>query len=118
MEQAVHREQVVYHGERSTSGITVWKEVVSEGGAPIRLELPLRLDLSYHSPTGFEWSYGGSGPAQLALALLGDALQEDEAALRLHQSFKWEVVAILPWQSWSLARSEVQELARGLSSSS
>ena len=25
-----------------------------------------------HSPTGFEWGYGGSGPAQLALALLLD----------------------------------------------
>jgi Family of unknown function (DUF6166) len=27
-----------------------------------------RLDLWNHSPTGFEWGYGGSGPAQLALA--------------------------------------------------
>lgn len=29
-----------------------------------------RLDLFNHSPTGFEWGYGGSGPAQLALAIL------------------------------------------------
>ena len=29
-----------------------------------------RLDLCSHSPSGFEWGYGGSGPAQLALALL------------------------------------------------
>ena len=27
-----------------------------------------RLDLFNHSPTGFEWGYGGSGPAQTALA--------------------------------------------------
>ena len=27
-----------------------------------------RLDLWNHSPTGFEWGYSGSGPAQLALA--------------------------------------------------
>ena len=25
-----------------------------------------------HSPTGFAWGYGGSGPAQLALAILID----------------------------------------------
>jgi Family of unknown function (DUF6166) len=36
--------------------------------------LPLRLDLFNHSPTGFGWGYGGSGPAQLAVALLADAL--------------------------------------------
>lgn len=28
-----------------------------------------RFDLRFHSPDGFEWGYGGSGPAQLALAL-------------------------------------------------
>ena len=36
--------------------------------------LDLRLDLFNHSPTGFEWGYAGSGPAQLALALLADML--------------------------------------------
>jgi hypothetical protein len=39
--------------------------------------LPLRLDLFNHSPTGFSWGYGGSGPAQLAVALLADALGDD-----------------------------------------
>ena len=47
--------------------------------------LPLRLDLFNHSPTGFSWGYGGSGPAQLALALLADALGDDDRAVRLHQ---------------------------------
>ena len=49
--------------------------------------LPLRLDLFNHSPTGFSWGYGGSGPAQLALALLADALGDDGLAVRLHQAF-------------------------------
>jgi hypothetical protein len=39
--------------------------------------LNLRLDLRNHSPSGFEWGYGGSGPAQLALALLADCLGDD-----------------------------------------
>jgi hypothetical protein len=55
--------------------------------------LPLRLDLFNHSPTGFSWGYGGSGPAQLALALLADALGDDGLAVRLHQAFKFRVVA-------------------------
>ena len=40
-----------------------------------------RLDLWNHSPTGFEWGYGGSGPAQLALAILADHLRDNETAL-------------------------------------
>jgi len=31
-----------------------------------------RRDLWNHSPSGFEWGYGGSGPAQLALAIYQD----------------------------------------------
>jgi hypothetical protein len=39
--------------------------------------------------------YGGSGPAQLALAILADHLGDDAAAVCLHQVFKWSVVAKL-----------------------
>jgi Family of unknown function (DUF6166) len=45
-----------------------------------------------HSPTGFEWGYGGSGPAQLALALLLDTGLPAELATRLHQHFKFAKV--------------------------
>jgi hypothetical protein len=58
--------------------------------------LPLRLDLFNHSPSGFSWGYGGSGPAQLALALLADALEDDDRAIRLHHDFKFKVVAAWP----------------------
>jgi hypothetical protein len=77
-----------YIGERDRSGTC---HVRIEGDGPTR-PLPLRLDLFNHSPTGFEWGYGGSGPAQLALALLADAIN-DETALRLHQQFKFAQVA-------------------------
>jgi uncharacterized protein (DUF2249 family) len=56
-------------------------------------EVPLRLGLFNHSPTGFEWGYGGSGPSQLALAILADVLKDDAFAVRLHQEFKWRYVA-------------------------
>lgn len=41
-----------------------------------------------HSPDGFNWGYGGSGPAQLALALLLDATGDPGTALTQHQNFK------------------------------
>jgi hypothetical protein len=55
--------------------------------------LPSHIELRNHSPTGFNWGYGGSGPAQLALALLMDATGDPELALRHYQDFKFEFVA-------------------------
>jgi Family of unknown function (DUF6166) len=69
--------------------------------------LETRLDLLSHSPTGFEWAYGGSGPAQLALALLADHLRNDEEAVLLHQEFKAVVVARLPYRGWELTSKEL-----------
>lgn len=40
-----------------------------------------------HSPDGFSWGYTGSGPAQLALAVLLKFFGK-EKAIRLHQNFK------------------------------
>lgn len=48
-----------------------------------------------HSPDGFNWGYGGSAPAQLALALLLTTT-DPETAIRLHQDFKWAFIATLP----------------------
>lgn len=66
-----------------------------------------RLDLYNHSPTGFEWGYHGSGPAQLALALLADATGDDNLAVGMHQLFKEEVVANLDRNQWSLSWHEI-----------
>lgn len=46
-----------------------------------------------HSPDGFNWGYGGSGPAQLALAILLELGVPEQRAVELHQSFKFEVIA-------------------------
>jgi hypothetical protein len=71
-----------------------------------------RLDLGNHSPDGFEWGYGGSGPAQLALALLADHLGDDERAVALHQEFKWAVVAHLPRQGWTLTSEQIAQVVQ------
>jgi len=49
-----------------------------------------------HSPTGFEWGYGGSGPADLALNILIRAGLPVDEARRLHQDFKWQFIAPMP----------------------
>jgi hypothetical protein len=91
----------VYKGRR-----VKWSCIVEADGKP----LPLRLDLRNHSPTGFEWGYGGSGPAQLALAILADCLDNDEKALRLYQRFKFRVVGNLPHDRWTLKEKEVRKV--------
>lgn len=86
-----------YEGTRNLSGA-----VVTVDGAP----LPPRFDLKKCSSTGFEWTYEGSGPAQLALAILADHLGDDPRALRLHERFMREVVASLA-NSWRLTSAEI-----------
>ena len=49
----------------------------------------------YHSPTGFEWGYCGSGPADLALNILAIFLP-DNWAMRYHQQFKGYIISKIP----------------------
>ena len=73
-----------------------------------------RLDLWNHSPTGFEWGYVGSGPAQLALALVAYHLGDDQQALNLYQRFKWAVVTQLPLKRWRLTSEQIAQSLREL----
>ncbi len=101
----------VYLGSRTEGGLTV---VVCEEGGPER-PLEPRLDLRNHSPTGFECGYGGSGPAQLSLALCADALGDDVHAQAVYQAFKFRVVGRLSRdQDWQLTESEIREVIAGL----
>ena len=51
----------MYTGRRGPQGCVVW----AIAGNGERKPLNPRQELRNHSPTGFEWGYGGSGPAQL-----------------------------------------------------
>lgn len=59
----------------------------------------LRRRTEKHSPEGFQWGYGGSGPANLALNILYDYLLRTHRkgakalAKDLYQSFKWDFIA-------------------------
>lgn len=53
------------------------------------------LKVHNHSPDGFAWGYGGSGPAQLALALLLEETGSPEFATKYYQLFKEQVIAMI-----------------------
>lgn len=72
-----------------------------------------RFDLANHSPDGFQWGYPGSGPAQLALALVADATGDDELAMRTYQRFKSEIVVGLP-DRWILEAGNIADFALSL----
>ena len=75
--------------------------------------------LMIHSPTGFEWGYQGSGPADFALNILALVLPP-WWAWRYHQHFKREVVAMIPIEGgllpidgirqWVLERREADDV--------
>lgn len=50
------------------------------------------LELRRHSPDGFAWGYGGSGPAQLALALLLHFTNDKLFSSRYYQMFKSDIL--------------------------
>lgn len=92
------------HSLKRYEGRRTWRAAhVTVDGRPLNP----RLDLRNHSPAGFEWGYCGSGPAQLALAILADHLADDERALDLYQRFKWAVVAELPKRGWTLTSQDI-----------
>ena len=61
-----------------------------------------------HSPTGFEWGYLGSGPAQLAFAILLDHFGTPGEALLWYQDFKFLAIANLQANRWELTTEEIE----------
>ena len=65
-----------------------------------------------HSPTGPAWGYGGSAPAQLALAILL-AVADEETAQRFYQRFKWSVLAPIEADRWLFDGDDVRRWLDG-----
>ena len=117
-----------YWGKRVTEGpwlvMEVYKQLLPDGEST-ELSPDPSLKLRDHSPDGFQWGYGGAGPAQLALALLLDVTTSPDMAQAYYQDFKFDVVAawgeeweitsqeILDW----LGREETRELHKSVMSS-
>jgi hypothetical protein len=91
-----------YEGKRTIDGL-----VVTVDGQ--------RLDEHYEvkqlTKYGFEWTYEGESPQQLALAILYDFLQNKEQAIALSDSFMKRVVANLD-NDWILTSADVDAFLR------
>ena len=102
-------DRILYEGhKRSSCG---GQEVIirrEPEGSVLPLLPTKSLDIRRHSPSGFNWGYLGSGPAQLALALLLDATGDEQLSLRHYQDFKFLEVA--NWgEDWYISRDEILE---------
>ena len=86
-----------YEGKRNMDGL-----VVTTDGK----QLPEHYEVKRFTSWGFEWTYEGASPQQLALAILYDHLGDKERAIRLSEPFMKAVVADLD-NDWVLKGEEV-----------
>jgi hypothetical protein len=101
----LHVNRRSYSGKRGQGvGVVPGLVLVTSDNGTTRPLSP-RFDIANHSPTGLNWGYCGSGPQQLAIALLADAIN-DETAERLAGRFKFDVVGGLP-DNWNLTHEEI-----------
>jgi hypothetical protein len=108
--------RLVVPGEARPIGVPVRPEYEALTGDPEDVVLWRTLEgeahasiphAARHSPTGIEWGYGGSGPADLARSVLL-ALTDEPTANALYQRFKHEVVASVPEAGGVLRAADVR----------
>lgn len=91
------------------AGRDVYQVIVEQPGVQPYV-LPMCLDIANHSPTGFCWGYLGSGPAQLALAILVDHTGDVEKAKRWYQYFKDQIIARFSMKAdWLMTEDHVRQ---------
>ncbi len=86
-----------YKGERTIDGLCVTVD-----GEPLSVHTEVKKFTDY----GFEWSYEGESPQQLALAILADFTGDEEEAVRLSEPFMKQVIANLD-NDWVLTAKEI-----------
>lgn len=96
----------VYEGKRTIDGLVVTKD-----GAP----LSEHYEVKQFTTWGFEWTYEGDSPQQLALAILVEHLGDARRALALSEPFMRQVVANLD-NDWTLTSADVDAAIAGLKS--
>ncbi|KPN29414.1 hypothetical protein SY89_00127 [Halolamina pelagica] len=107
-QSTTERTEVRYVGTRVRGGVRVRTYPGKQDLTPSR-----SLEVVSHSPSGFEWGYGGSGPAQLALAILLDYTDDQEVAQSHYQAFKCEIVSQLACTRgdgmWTLTAGKIEQ---------
>ena len=92
----------IYEGQRTIDGL-----VVTVDGKP----LPEHYEVKRFTTQGFEWTYEGDSPHQLALAILYDHLGDKERAIALSEAFMKSVVANFE-NDWTLREDDVAAFTR------
>jgi hypothetical protein len=92
----------IYEGKRTIDGL-----VVTVDGK----RLDERYDVKRFTKYGFEWTYEGDSPQQLALAILFEQLGDKDRAITLSEPFMKKIVANLD-NDWTLAGDEVEAFVR------
>ena len=87
----------VYEGRRTIDGL-----VVTVDGR----RLDERYDVKRFTKYGFEWTYEGESPQQLALAILVDHLADATRAIQLSRGFMQRIVANFD-NDWRLTAAEI-----------
>jgi hypothetical protein len=92
----------VYEGKRTIDGL-----VVTADGKKLDEHYEIKRFTRY----GFEWTYEGESPQQLALAVLYEHLGDKDRAIRLSEPFMKEIVANLD-NDWTLTGQEIDTFLR------
>jgi hypothetical protein len=93
-----------YHGDRTIDGVVV----TADGTLLSTHEDKLAL-----TDKGFEWSYEGREPAQLAFALLVDHLGDAAEAEALHEDFMRAIVANFE-NEWEMTSADIEAAVEAL----
>lgn len=102
----------MFRGERDQDGsgrVLLDGELLAPGSRIWAASLCLRN----HSPSGPEWGYHGSGPAQLAIAMLMAVTDTDEAE-RYYPLFRSGVLALIRGDRWLLPVDQVDTWLAGV----
>jgi hypothetical protein len=92
----------LYQGKRTIDGI-----VVTVDGE----RLPEHYEVKQFTNRGFEWTYEGTSPQQLALAILYDHLADGGRAVALSAPYMKDVIANLD-NDWQLSGEDVDGYLR------
>ncbi|MGA8698031.1 MAG: DUF6166 domain-containing protein [Xanthobacteraceae bacterium] len=87
-----------YQGARDIDGLNVTVD-----GRP----LSEHYEVKQFTKWGFEWTYVGPIPKQLALAILYDHLGDKDRAIKLSEPFMRSVIADLD-NDWTLTEEEIE----------
>jgi len=93
-----------YQGSREIDGVKV-----AVDGRP----LDQHYEVKQFTKWGFEWTYEGASPRQLALAILYDHLGDRDRAIKLSEPFMKRVIADLG-NDWTLTEAEIERAIEDL----